>query len=44
MIGIAALTQGNVGTAFRHRGQILWALAILAVVGAGRLRHQLIER
>lgn len=29
----AAVTQANLGTAFRHRGQILWALAVLAVVG-----------
>lgn len=44
VIGIGALTQGNVGTAFRHRGQILWAFAVLAVVGAERLRLQLIDR
>ena len=29
----AAVTQGNLGTAFRHRGQILFALSILAVAG-----------
>lgn len=29
----AALTQANLGTAFRHRGQILWALAVLAALG-----------
>lgn len=29
----SALTQGNVGTAFRHRGQILWAIAVLAAIG-----------
>lgn len=28
----AALTQGNLGTAFRHRAQFLWALAVLAAV------------
>ena len=29
----AAVTQGNLGTAFRHRGQILFALSVLAVAG-----------
>lgn len=29
-----ALTHGNVGTAFRHRAQILWALALLGAAGA----------
>jgi hypothetical protein len=28
------LTQGNVGTAFRHRAQYLWVLALLAPAGA----------
>jgi hypothetical protein len=34
---LSALTQGNIGTAFRHRGQVLWVVAILAVVGAQTL-------
>jgi hypothetical protein len=29
----ASVTQGNLGTTFRHRLQILWVLALLAVVG-----------
>ena len=29
----SAFSQGNLGTAFRHRGQILFALSILAVAG-----------
>lgn len=33
-----ALSQGNLGTAFRHRAQILWALAVLAG-GAYDWRH-----
>jgi hypothetical protein len=33
LIGIAALTQGNLGTAFRHRDQMLWALALCAAAG-----------
>lgn len=38
IVVIAALTQGNLGTAFRHRGQLLWAIAILAAIGLERLR------
>ena len=33
LLGIAALTQGNLGTAFRHREQILWILALCAAAG-----------
>jgi hypothetical protein len=33
MTGIAALTQGNAGTAFRHREQVLWVLALCAAFG-----------
>jgi hypothetical protein len=33
LVGIAALTQGNLGTAFRHRDQMLWALALCAAAG-----------
>ena len=29
----AAVTQGNLGTAFRHREQILFALSLLAAAG-----------
>jgi len=28
-----AVTHGNLGTAFRHRGQIVFALAVLALAG-----------
>jgi hypothetical protein len=31
------LSEGNLGTAFRHRGEVVWAVAILACVGAARL-------
>lgn len=34
---VAAASQGNLGTAFRHRAQILWALALFAVIGASDL-------
>jgi hypothetical protein len=33
LIGIAALTQGNLGTAFRHRDQMVWALALCGAAG-----------
>jgi hypothetical protein len=33
----ASLTQGNLGTAFRHRLQVLWVVALLAAVGGERL-------
>jgi hypothetical protein len=28
-----ALVDGNVGTAFRHRGEVVWAVLLLAVHG-----------
>jgi hypothetical protein len=34
MTGIAAVTQGNLGTAYRHRDQVLWALVLGAAAGA----------
>ena len=36
----AAVTQGNLGTAFRHRGQVLWVLAILAVAAVQHIRDR----
>lgn len=33
----AALAQGNVGTAFRHRGQVLWVLVVLGAIGTDAL-------
>lgn len=35
-----AVTDGNLGTAFRHRGQVLWALAILAVAALQHIRDR----
>lgn len=32
-----ALSEGNVGTAHRHRGEFVWAVALLAGLGAKRL-------
>lgn len=34
---VAALTEGNFGTAFRHRGEFVWVLALFAVAGASHL-------
>jgi hypothetical protein len=33
------LTEGNLGTAFRHRGELVWALVLLATVGIERCWH-----
>ena len=32
-----SLVDGNFGTAFRHRGEVVWAVVVLAAVGAERL-------
>ena len=32
-----ALTEGNVGTAHRHRGELVWAIVLLAALGARNL-------
>jgi hypothetical protein len=37
VVGSSALTEGNAGTAFRHRGEILWALCVVAAPGAAWL-------
>lgn len=35
---LLALFEGNLGTAFRHRGELVWACVILAVLGADTVR------
>jgi hypothetical protein len=35
-----ALAQGNLGTAFRHRGELAWIAVLLAAYGARRLRQR----
>ncbi len=35
--GVAAEAEGNLGSAFRHRDQLLWAAAVLAVLGSHHL-------
>lgn len=37
---VYALTEGNIGTAFRHRGEFVWVVALLAALGL----HQLVSR
>lgn len=32
-----ALAEGNLGTAYRHRGEFVWVVAVLAAMGAARL-------
>jgi len=32
-----ALTEGNLGTAYRHRGEFVWVVALLAAVGVERV-------
>jgi hypothetical protein len=44
LVGLAAVTQGNLGTAFRHRGQLLWVLALGAAAGAQWLWSRRAER
>jgi hypothetical protein len=44
-LGLAsALTEGNFGTAYRHRGEFVWVAAILAAVGADALDRRFRER
>ncbi|MDP9067838.1 MAG: hypothetical protein M3N53_05765 [Actinomycetota bacterium] len=33
-----ALTEGNIGTAFRHRGEFVWVVALLATLGLVQVR------
>jgi hypothetical protein len=33
------VTEGNLGTAYRHRGELVWALVLLATVGLERCWH-----
>lgn len=37
IIVVYALSEGNVGTAFRHRGETVWAVGLLAALGLQRL-------
>lgn len=44
MTASAAVSQGNLGTAFRHRQQLFWAVLVLAALGAGGLRERVEAR
>jgi len=37
MAGIASLAEGNLGSAFRHRDQLFWAVAFFATLGVNYL-------
>jgi hypothetical protein len=37
MLFVYALTEGNIGTAFRHRGEFVWVVALLAALGLRRV-------
>jgi hypothetical protein len=39
LVGQFSLTQGNLGTAFRHRSQLLWAIALFVALGLQHLRR-----
>jgi hypothetical protein len=39
-----ALAEGNIGTAYRHRGEFVWAVILLAVLGAQRLMRGRVSR
>lgn len=32
-----ALSEGNLGTAYRHRGEVVWVVALMAALGAQRI-------
>ncbi|MCW2990397.1 MAG: hypothetical protein JWM73_991, partial [Solirubrobacterales bacterium] len=40
---VYAITEGNIGTAFRHRGELIWIIAILAGMGFVELRRRWAE-
>jgi hypothetical protein len=39
-----ALTEGNLGTAYRHRGEFVWIVALLAAFGIARIYRARAER
>jgi hypothetical protein len=44
LVLVSALSQGNVGTAFRHRGQVAWSVALLAALGGEHLTSAIAAR
>jgi len=39
LLAMSALSQGNLGTAFRHRGQVAWALVVMVAAASEALRR-----
>jgi hypothetical protein len=39
-----ALTEGNIGTAHRHRGEFVWVIAMLAALGLSRVRQRALTK
>lgn len=37
MLLVYALTEGNIGTAYRHRGEFVWVVCLLAGLGAAQI-------
>jgi hypothetical protein len=37
ILAMYGLTEGNLGTAFRHRSEVVWIVALLATLGLERL-------
>lgn len=37
MLFVYALTEGNIGTAYRHRGEFVWVVCLLAGLGASQV-------
>ncbi|MDQ3632369.1 MAG: hypothetical protein M3417_14085 [Actinomycetota bacterium] len=47
ILAMYGLTEGNLGTAYRHRGEFVWVVAVLAALGAERIvtwRHKRRQR
>jgi hypothetical protein len=44
VLALYALAEGNIGTAFRHRGEFVWVVALLAAMGAFRIAERYRKR
>lgn len=44
MVVLYALSEGNFGTAYRHRSEVMWVVVILAGVGVHELRARRLHR
>jgi hypothetical protein len=43
-LAMYALTEGNLGTAYRHRGEAVWVIALLAGAGVGTIARRVAAR